>query len=343
MAWCSRPRPRRAKQEYPLHVAFQREPWQREWFQSCVDDLKACRFQRFTDNFVLVGANPGNVDWFDDAGWEHRRALAHRRMAREAGRTQGHPLRPRAVSAAVLAVPLRRAAGKRGKLCRLCQGRRRGARRCARSRGIPGHRAVLLFPQQRQARRRAPARAARARRLRPVPAFLDGWLDAAPPTVTFVDGCESAYLYNSAEQYLEATVRMKGECQKFVSPENRAKYRAQVQAGFGIYLDAYWNPPTSPWHIATASNETRADRLGENVAAALRASRRIRLDLRREIPLVADAKQDRQAADVAGSAAGLRRRTRFRPRCDGIRAGADRAAARLPECFEERRLRRRAG
>ena len=52
-----------------LRPAFTNEEWQREWFQNCVDDLKACKFNRFTDNFVLIGANPGDVDWFDDAGW----------------------------------------------------------------------------------------------------------------------------------------------------------------------------------------------------------------------------------------------------------------------------------
>jgi hypothetical protein len=38
-----------------------------------------------TDNFLIFGANPGYVDWFDDAGWreirEHCRLLA--RLAHE--------------------------------------------------------------------------------------------------------------------------------------------------------------------------------------------------------------------------------------------------------------------
>ena len=33
-------------------------------------NLKAARSRRLTDCFVLVGANPGDVDWFDDEGWE---------------------------------------------------------------------------------------------------------------------------------------------------------------------------------------------------------------------------------------------------------------------------------
>jgi hypothetical protein len=52
-----------------------------------------------------------------------------------------------------------------------------------------------------------------------------------------------------------------------VSPENRAKYRSQVQVGFGIYLDAYWNP-TGPWYIDGLGGP-RVERLRANVQSAL--------------------------------------------------------------------------
>jgi hypothetical protein len=104
-----------------------------------------------------------------------------------------------------------------------------------------------------------------------LPAFLDGWLDAAPPTITLVDGHEGSYCYNSDLQFLDAANLMRGACQELVSPENRAKYRAQVQTGFGIYLDAYVNPPTSPYYV-DGKGGPRAERLRANVAAALRAS-----------------------------------------------------------------------
>src|SRR3990172_2021526 len=50
---------------------FLNRKWERRWFQSCVDDLKACKFKRFTDNFLRFEANPGNVDLFDDDGWRN--------------------------------------------------------------------------------------------------------------------------------------------------------------------------------------------------------------------------------------------------------------------------------
>ncbi len=103
------------------------------------------------------------------------------------------------------------------------------------------------------------------------PAMVDGWLDVAPPGVVLVDGCESAYLYNSRQQFLDAAVQMKGACQELVSPENRAKYRAQVQASFGLYLDAYWTPKGSPWYI-DGRGGSRVERLRINTVDALAAA-----------------------------------------------------------------------
>ena len=63
------------------------EKWERAWFQPEIDRLRACKFQRLTDNFVLVNANPGNVDWFDDAGWEN--IVDHWRTAAWVARQSG--------------------------------------------------------------------------------------------------------------------------------------------------------------------------------------------------------------------------------------------------------------
>jgi hypothetical protein len=104
-----------------------------------------------------------------------------------------------------------------------------------------------------------------------LPAFVDGWLDGALPSMVFVDGCESAYRYNSPIEYLEAGNLIRNTCQALVSPANRAKYRAQVQASFGIYMDAYWNPPTSPWYIDGLGGP-RVERLRKNVKTALRVA-----------------------------------------------------------------------
>ena len=104
-----------------------------------------------------------------------------------------------------------------------------------------------------------------------LPSFADGMLDRMPATVTLIDGNEAAYRYNSDAAFDAAFVRIKNACKALVSPENRAKFRAQVQVSNGIYLDAYVNPPTSPWYIDGLGGP-RVDRLEANVAAALHAA-----------------------------------------------------------------------
>ncbi|MFP4058430.1 MAG: hypothetical protein ACLF0G_16300 [Candidatus Brocadiia bacterium] len=269
------------KRRCPLRAAFQDAQWQREWFLPAVRNLQACTFRRFTDNFVTVGANPGDVDWFDDRGWAN--VVDHWRIAAWAAREAGfagilfdpEPYTPPHAQFRYAAQPGRDAHPFADYYA---QARRRGRQvmeaiaeeypditlfcyfmnsACSAACGHPDPRTVL---------------AAHGYGL--LPAFIDGWLDAAPPDATFVDGCERAYLFNSVEQYLEAAVLIKGACQELVAPENRAKYRAQVQVGFGVYLDAYWNPKDSEWGrwYIDGKGGPRIDRLRANVATALRVA-----------------------------------------------------------------------
>jgi hypothetical protein len=102
------------------------------------------------------------------------------------------------------------------------------------------------------------------------PAFIDGWLDAAPAAVTFVDGNERAYEYGEPSQFWQAAMEIRGPAQEAVSPENRAKYRAQVQVSSGVYLDAHLGPEHRYW--LGGKLEDRAALLQRNVAAALGAA-----------------------------------------------------------------------
>ncbi|HPD14226.1 MAG TPA: hypothetical protein PLE19_04720 [Planctomycetota bacterium] len=267
-----------ATRRVPLRAAFAKEPWQRDWFQPCLAHLKACKFSRFTDNFLILGANPGNVDWFDDAGWAH--VAEHWRIAAWLAKQGGlrgllfdpEPYTPPHNQFSYTAQPGR---GGRSFDAYAAKARERGRQvMAAVAAEFPD--AVLFCYFMNVVASTATGRANPNRLLAShgyglLPAFVDGWLDAAPPTVTFVDGCEMAYLYNSVGQYLEAALLIKGACQELVSPENRAKYRAQVQAGFGLYLDAYWNPPTSPWHVDGLGG-SRVDRLRANARTALRVA-----------------------------------------------------------------------
>jgi hypothetical protein len=267
-----------AKRRCHLPTTFSSEKWQRQWFQKPLEDLKACRFKRLTDNFVLVGANPGSVDWFDDEGWativEHWRIAAW--LVKQSG-LKGLLFDPEPYTPpySQFAYPAQPQKDKHSFTEYCAKVRQRGGEVMkAVAEEYPD---IVLFcyfmnSVVSHATGQSDAGAVLEREgYGLLPAFFDGWLDAAPPTVTMVDGCEGAYRYNSALEYLEAGTAMRGDCQELVSPANRAKYRAQVQVGFGMYLDAYWNPKTSPWYVDGLGGP-RVDRLRENVRTALRVA-----------------------------------------------------------------------
>jgi hypothetical protein len=230
----------------PLRETFGKEERRREWFQSSVDQLRSCKFTRFTDNFAAVGANPGSVDWFDDEGW--RQIVDHWRIAAWLAKQSGlkgllfdpEPYTP-PHSQFSYASQERRSRHSFKEYAAKARQRGRQVMQAVVEQ-YPGITIFCYFMNSVCATatgRADPGPALAAQGYGLYPAMIDGWLDAAPPTVTLVDGCESAYLYNSRQQFLESAVEIKGACQELLSPENRAKYRAQVQVGFGMYLDAY--------------------------------------------------------------------------------------------------------
>jgi hypothetical protein len=261
----------------PLRPAHSARPWQREWFQHAVADLQSIRFEKLTDNFVSIGANPGNVDWFDDAGWaavsEHWAIAAW--IAKEAG-FRGFLFDPEPYTEpySQFAYAAQPQAAQHRFNDYYAKARERGRQVLAAvAREFPEAVVYCYFmnsicsPATGHADPR-PVLAGLGYGL--YPAFIDGWLDAAPPEMTFVDGCESAYLYHEDMQYVRAALGIKGACQELVSPENRAKYRAQVQVSYGIYLDAYWNEEPSPWRVR-CDGVPPVQKLLENVRSGLQA------------------------------------------------------------------------
>ena len=263
-----------------LRGAFCDEVWQREWYQNCIDDLKACPFQHFTDNFFVLGANPGNVDWFDDAGWknivEHWRIAAW--LAKQAG-VKGllfdpEPYQPPFAMFRYSAQPPQRSFAEYSDKVR-----QRGREMMqAIAAEYPDMTLFCYFMQSINMPAAAyadPRIALEQRSYGLYSSFMDGWLDAIPPTLTLVDGCENgSYLYNAQREFLAANLWMKGDCQALVSPENRAKYRAQVQTSFGFYLDAYWHLKDSEWGAwyIDGLGGSRAARLQANAATGLRVA-----------------------------------------------------------------------
>ena len=120
-------------------------------------------------------------------------------------------------------------------------------------------------------------RAAAAERNDLWPAFVEGMVEAAPPGVRLVDGCENAYRYEAAFGQFNAGAAMQRRMAGYMLPENRARFRSQVDVGFGMWLGMYLPPGSrrpemeEKWRfLAPCGSELM--RLADNLEQALDAS-----------------------------------------------------------------------
>ena len=105
-----------------------------------------------------------------------------------------------------------------------------------------------------------------------LPAFVDGWLDVAPPTLTLTEGDEDiAYRANSPATFDRAFARLRLDVPALLDPSIAEKYQARVRISHGLYLDAYSNAPNNPWYIDSLGG-TPAARFETNTTAAFRAA-----------------------------------------------------------------------
>ena len=73
------------------------------------------------------------------------------------------------------------------------------------------------------------------------PAFVNGILDATPPGVQMVDGNESVGYRGEAANgdFWRSASQQHTAALTLVEPENHARYRECIRAGFGLYMDSY--------------------------------------------------------------------------------------------------------
>jgi hypothetical protein len=252
-----------------MRTAFAATPWQRSWFMGLSDQLRACQFRQFTDNFVLLGAGSGGVDWYDDAGWaqvvDHWRTAAW--FARRSG-LRGIVFDPEHYpkSAAQFEYASQRQHGEHGFSDYCAKARERGAEVMkALAEEYPD---IVVFCLFLNSQHRAAATTDHPDQLLApdayglLPAFVDGWMDAIPSGVRVIDGCEAAYRYNSGIEYLDASLFVTSTSQRLISPENRAQGGALLRGISSKPILRGRRQPTAyaPGSPAGTSNTRRAAR-----------------------------------------------------------------------------------
>jgi len=259
-----------------FYHSFNNAVWKKEYFQNSIDDLKAVQSDKLTDNFLQFTANPGNIDWFDDAGW--KQIVDHWRIAAEVAKEGGlkgiafdpEPYVKQYRQFDYSAQPQR---DKHSFAEYQTKARQRGREVVEAIAAVDPHLVILttrmLSDVMTAAFSPTPQAALSSTGfLNLCPAFINGWLDAAPSTMIFVEGTEDpGYRANSQFDFLKAGNEMRQNALSLIAPENRQKYKAQVQVSFGIYLDAYVNDPSKFYYI-NPQGETPTERLHQNVSYA---------------------------------------------------------------------------
>lgn len=219
-------------------------------FRQALDDLKATKFKRFTERFLRVNVTPGKVDWFDDPEWATvlQNAGVAAQIAKQGG-CKGFMFDVEQYE---------------GQLFNYRQQKHRDTKTFAeyqqkvRQRGKEWTQAVnknypditiLLTFGYSIAQPRGQAKDGSQVSYGLLADFLDGMLDGCSEQMLLVDAWESSYPYKEKVQFERAYETITKKALSWTAvPE---KYRKQVKAGFGLWMDNNWR--NKGWNITVFS------------------------------------------------------------------------------------------
>ncbi len=226
---------------------FNPEPWQREWFQKDVNDLKNTDFQRFTDNFVIVSCRGRNLGWFEDSdqAWDvvSQKFAMVAGMARETG-CVGICLDPEFYSGQTdFSFTYDPACGRSFDAAwdmAAARGRQVAA---AIGKEFPDIKLFMLFGfslGDNLLQNSDPYPAMATHRYGLWFAFLNGMYSAMTPQMVFIDGNETAgYTARHEQDYIAGIAQCFRCTRALLTHDNRARM-PQSQVAASIYLDAYF-------------------------------------------------------------------------------------------------------
>jgi hypothetical protein len=207
-------------------------------FKQAVADLKATKFSRFTDRFLRVNVTPAKVDWFDDDAWAcvvNNFGVAAQ-VARE-GRCKGFMFDTEQYEG-VTVFDYRKQKDKDKKSFAEYRAkvRQRGQEWVkAVNQQYPDITILLTFGYGVSYGRAEQPKDRSTAAYGLLADFLDGVLDACTKATVLVDAWEFAYPYKERKQFTQAYETITKKALGWTAvPE---KYKAQVKAGFGIWMD----------------------------------------------------------------------------------------------------------
>lgn len=216
---------------------FSDEHWEAAEFAGMISDFRSVIARRPIEVFLLVQADPGGVDWFDDKAWDqieqHFRILANIvNVCRLRGflfdcESYAKPNYPFAYSAIPHASE-RDFQKYRVRVRQRAQATMAQIAAQAPRATILGYYLLSVIPFNVDLNNNSVLQSVRYGL---VPSWVDGWLQAAPRTITFHDENENSYFYSSASQFQAAQLCLRSRFDAVASGGGR------VHLGSCIYLD----------------------------------------------------------------------------------------------------------
>lgn len=207
-------------------------------FNQAADDLKATKFNRFTDLFLRVNVTPAKVDWFDDEAWASvvNNFGVAAQIAKE-GRCKGFMFDTEQYEG-ITVFDYRKQKDKDKKAFAEYQAKvRQRGREWAKAvnKQYPDITILLTFGYDVSYWRAKTPKDRSTAAYGLIADFLDGVLDACTKETVIVDGWEFSYPYKERKQFEDAYESITKKALDWTAaPE---KYKAQVKAGFGLWMD----------------------------------------------------------------------------------------------------------
>jgi hypothetical protein len=239
--------------------------------QQTIDDLRATKFKRFTDNFLRFNTTPAKLDWFDDYSAVIHNCRIAAWTAKQGG-VKGLLFDIEQYEGELFDYRKQRDKNTRSWDLYAAKVRERGREVMnAFDEGYPGATIFLTFgyslPWNESQLGKRPLAECHYGMLAP---FLDGMLDAAKGNVVFVDGNENAYRFRETNRFAASYRAMKQELLPIVKADHE-RYAKYFSLGFGLWMDCDWRK--AGWDTNDFSkNFYTPEVFGSSVRTALQAA-----------------------------------------------------------------------
>ncbi len=223
------------------------EPWDETRFKKDYENAERIKWDRFTDNFVIMLA-ASEQDWFSDSQWEQ--IVNNIRLVARAARLAG------CVGICFDAEPYGENPWEYAKTAHhdtksfaeyQAQVRQRGAEFMrAVEAELPEPQILTFFQLSYFANLCVPMDPGfRQEKLSKehyalLPAFLEGMLEGSQAGTRIIDGNEGAYYYKDRQQYFEKYQQITQRGLYLIPEEFRDQYRHKVRVGQALYVDQYF-------------------------------------------------------------------------------------------------------